>query len=189
MTLKNQILIEYENEIKKLLAVYTGGESFFNHLDEAIRQNLPLIHLLFEKLRAEYPESHFVLTGAFGQTVLHKTAYLSENDLVVSGNLRKGKNLDLRAYKWKIAGKSYVFVDDSYYSGTTYNCIKNAIGSVGGKIDAIAVCYDGSLKKREDLMSFYRYYDHFAASLEDSMEVKCWVKHRKDDCYESRRLH
>ena len=66
-------------------------------------------------------------------------------------------------------GRRFTFVDDSLYSGGTYDYITSAIRLVGGEVDGAAVIYDGSPIRRQEVKSLYRYYcDGFCSSYHSS---------------------
>lgn len=63
---------------------------------------------------------------------------------------------------WKnnsIKNKEFVFIDDSYYSGTTELTIKEFLENFNSTIKKKFVIYDGNDKPSIDRESLYRYYD------------------------------
>ena len=67
--------------------------------------------------------------------------------------------MDLSYLRPIIRGNDFIFVDDSYYSGTTRDIINAELNKYGGKITRTFVVYDGSKEKDDSVFSLYRYYD------------------------------
>jgi len=71
--------------------------------------------------------------------------------------LRKGESIiDLSPFN--VYNKNFIFIDDSFYSGKTRNCIDAELQKYDSKIIRTIVCYDGSKEKDDTVSSLYRYY-------------------------------
>ena len=150
--------------IDKCLQKYEGGESFFDALDYEIRNNEALIELLINLIKDEKYD-YIVVSGHFGsvfKTYCKNTNKLDYTSIIkVNGGLRIGKELEDFYNHYDIKNKNIVFLDDTYYSGTTKNKIVNSLLDNNANYIGTYVIYDGSKLKSDDVTSMYRYYDHF----------------------------
>ncbi|MCP4395679.1 MAG: hypothetical protein GY804_15635 [Alphaproteobacteria bacterium] len=144
--------------VTEMIEKHKGGEVFFDNLDSKMRDR-GIIDSLMELSVYEPYDTSFILSGKFGIHI--KNTYPSlEMHLLVNGGLRKEKIISLEPFKHRIKGRSFVFLDDSFYLGRTRDAIQTEIEKWGGKIKRTYVCYDGSKEKDETVKSLYRYYDN-----------------------------
>lgn len=143
-----------------MLEQHKGGEEFFNHLDIAIQQ-YPIVYQLLIKLNTFRNKEHMyspriIASGKFGRFFRN---YFKLPDIVVNGDLRKGKTIDDLSYmKEMIKDQDFIFIDDSFYSGKTRMAINNELSKYNGKIIQTFVVYDGSIEKDDTVQSLYRYH-------------------------------
>lgn len=143
--------------VEEMIKQHKGGEEFFDHLDESLKQK-DYILALYTKAKNELRRGFIcVVSGKFG---LYFSQLMTDSICItVNGGLRKGeKIISLEPFKNDIKDKDFVFFDDSFYKGRTRNAVKNEIEKWGGKLIATYVCYDGSHIKDETVHSFYRYH-------------------------------
>lgn len=146
--------------VKDMLEQHIGGEVFFDHLDEAIRNNKCIIDALIDKI-PNIKKQNIIVSGKFGlffRDYLHLLDIKPKELIWVEGGLRKGnkpKNLDF----YDIIDQKVIFIDDSFYSGRTRNVINNELLKCYSCISETYVVYDGSLVKEEDVYSLFRYHE------------------------------
>lgn len=150
---------ELDRIVKKMLETHTGGEVFFDHLDEAIRNNIPVVEELLKSI-PDIEDKNIILSGNFGQFFRKYLSLIEVQPrtiIWVPGGLRKDRRIDLTtlgsAY-WK----EFIFIDDSFYSGKTKNVIDRELNKCSSYITDTYVVYDGSHKKQENVHSLYRYH-------------------------------
>lgn len=150
--------------VKDMLEQHTGGEEFFNHLDAEV-QRPPIVEQLYKSIESIHNHYLMIVSGKFGTFFSnyladkHKLAHLCT--IVVEGGLRRNNTvLDLTYMRDFIAGKRFIFLDDSFYLGRTRDTIKAEIERLGGYLCDTYVIYDGSKKKDKTVHSLYRYYDN-----------------------------
>lgn len=154
-----------ENElnaiVKECLLQHEGGEKFFDELDYRIRESITLLRGIMSKvIFSEESFDYIIVSGKFGYVFKEfaEREYPLFNVISINGSLRKGTvNEEFKGKDYE--GKRFVFIDDSFYSGTTMNKVKEYIESCHGIFVSTFVFYDGSKEKREDVHSIYRYYD------------------------------
>ena len=143
----------------------TGGESYFNKLDQYIKNDIELVTSYIDFIVNQTKCKNIIMSGELAEKVIgykqkHKMAFANGVSLYkVQGGLRYGAEISYpEEFSFIFANKEFVFLDDSYYSGNTYKAVKNFINKVGGKVIAAYVFYDGS---RDGIInSLYRYYDN-----------------------------
>lgn len=143
----------------------TGGESYFNKLDQYIKNDIELVTSYIDFIVNQTKCKNIIMSGELAEKVIgykqkHKMAFANGVSLYkVQGGLRHGVEISYpEEFSFIFANKEFVFLDDSYYSGNTYKAVKNFINKVGGKVIAAYVFYDGS---RDGIInSLYRYYDN-----------------------------
>lgn len=154
--------------VNDLLMEHEGGEIFFDHLDEIIRTNKNLMDQLYENIIKHIDLRYIngiVVTGRFGKAfelyAQDRMMHYSHNFIKVEGGLRKNIIRPLDGTEYDIKDGVFIFVDDSYYSGTTFWKTKNEIERLGGKIKKLFVVYDGCRDEDYNRHSLYRYYDNY----------------------------
>lgn len=148
--------------VTKLIEDHTGGEKFFDCLDFHVAKDFEIMESFFKKVNNSSPlEAKFIGSGKFGQTISNiAPTWLKESLITVNGSLRKGHKItDLSYAKDQIKGYNFIFLDDSFYSGSTRDVVKKEIERLGGNLISTIVIYDGSLIKEENVSSMYRYYN------------------------------
>lgn len=151
--------------VEECLLQHEGGEAFFDALDERIRNSDILIRAIMSKaiFNIEVPFDIIVVSGKFGHVFYSrcKEDYPEYQVVPVHGGLRKERNLYLTDLaKGDLEGKRVIFIDDSFYSGTTRNKIKNELERLSNThLVATYVIYDGSKIKEDSVYSLYRYYE------------------------------
>lgn len=147
--------------VKKLLLKHKGGEEFFDNLDKEIQKHISIVEQLLYMV-CNSKSRGVIMSGSFGRFLrnyIETERYWLGVTLIVNGSLRKGEPIDdLEYLKHKINGKSFDFIDDSYYSGKTFNVVKSEIERLGGKMNNVYVVYDGSKNKDDRVHSLYRYH-------------------------------
>lgn len=143
--------------VNQCLRDYVGGTKFFDELDKAVKYNEEIIDELMYFTYDEYDAPEYIASGEFG-LCLNNYGYGIE--VLVPGGLRKTKTIpDLSQFV--IADHEYLFLDDSHFSGTTMQVVKEEVERCGGIWLGSCVIYDGSHEKDDNIKSLYRYYDHY----------------------------
>ena len=151
--------------VEKVLLTHERGEEFFSEMDRILAFELNVE--LFSELRKMVPKGYgIVLSGKFGKQFAqaineHKLEFCPY--LLVEGGIRSGASVKLIGAYGNLQ-KNYVFIDDSIFSGTTYNVIKHWIETYyGSTVVKCVVAYDGWPEKRNDVESIFRWYDEVNA--------------------------
>lgn len=146
------------NIVDELIDKFVGGETYFDNLDEVLRQkeNFDIVQKLFSPLK----DSNVIVSGKFGHYILElfeKGLIPLNSIIVVNGSLREGniKEVSLRNFQ---DNSKYVFVDDSFYKGRTMEKVEEFLNSINCKLLETIVVYDGSIEKKENVYSMYRYH-------------------------------
>ena len=154
--------------VREMIETHTGGEKFFDELDDTIRKSENLIRDMMNKV-GNYCYAngvqHIIVSGSFGKVFstyysAHRKSHWNIDVIVVSGGLRSGNSVEDFGELISNSGGSYIFVDDSFYLGRTRDKIKDKIESYGGNMIKTFVFYDGSNFVDESVDSMYRYYDN-----------------------------
>lgn len=148
--------------VKELLAKHGGGREFFDALDDSIKSitNKDMILALVKGNHSEWVAT----SGEFGDTLyeLWKAGSFKCKGLVVfNGKMLTHKTGVSGFYpkEFDINGKDFIYVDDSYFSGSTAKKINDFLLEHNSKIKSVSVIYDGSKEKRKMVKSFFRYYN------------------------------
>lgn len=162
---------ELDKEVKRLLKAHVGGEAYFGELDEVLRTPKYFNHV-FGMARIFLHAKHtntLIMSGKFGCTFrnyLRSGAWISGCEfidgrlLLVNGGLRKGERIvSLRAPLQP--GTDCMFIDDSFFSGTTRYRVATEVEMCGCRLVRTYVLYDGAEMVHPRLSSLYRYYDHY----------------------------
>lgn len=150
--------------VASMIVKHNGGSAFFNAVDDIIKQDESIILELINKARELHSDMNVIVSGEFGLYFTNSIKSI-DNVIAVNGSLRKddAKVIDLDPFADQIRGKEFVFIDDSFYSGTTRNKINEALNEYDASIVHTVVAYDGSETKEDSVHSLFRYYDHYYA--------------------------
>jgi pyrimidine operon attenuation protein/uracil phosphoribosyltransferase len=164
------------NIINNITKNYPSGDIFFTKLDGEIKnpKNLNLTTELFTRIKNEFGDNfNIVVSGGYGRFVMNLIEKgvldIKGTILQLSGGITSHKT-DMDKIKkesdpkiiWKnnsIKNKEFIFIDDSYYSGTTEVTIKEFLENFNSTITKTFVLYDGNDKRSPNRESLYRYYD------------------------------
>ena len=147
--------------VKELLDQHKGGEQFFDALDYSIRGDHAIMES-FKDLIEWNCSRHTVLvvSGNFGRFFVNNFfSFIKElciDIIVTDGGLRKGNPTNTFLLNEPSSCNDYIFVDDSYYSGSTAKAIEEELGL---RFYKIIVVYDGSQEFEDRVYSLFRYYD------------------------------
>lgn len=152
-----------QNIVDELLKKYVGGEVYFDNLDAELRkpENIDIIHKLFENVTG-----NIVVTGNFGAYIadLFNAGMLNKAGINLyhfNGGLRTGDISNLQVYFWapSLTDITATFIDDSFYSGTTFTKINQRLEeNYDILINQIRVVYNGSKKPLDNIKALYTYY-------------------------------
>jgi hypothetical protein len=152
---------DLESLVAKLIDKYKGGRKFFDALDDQIKgvTNKKMILELLKPFQNEYVLS----SGGFGRTLYklyQDNQFKCKGFASFNGKMAtQGKGVTgFIPDDFKINGKKFIYVDDSYFSGGTVNKINEYLKQYDSEIKQVAVVYDGNKKKTPFVKSFYRYY-------------------------------
>lgn len=147
--------------VQELLLKYGGGRAFFDVLDDEIKSiyNEDMILALFRGCSNEW----IATSGGFGDKVYQlwkDNKFKCKGIVVFNGKIATEKK-DVRTWypsDFDISGKSFIYVDDSYFSGGTARKINSFLNEKKSKIKSIFVIYDGSKERSTFVKSFFRYH-------------------------------
>lgn len=150
----------FRSDVKDILNQEGGGKPFFNKLDKKIKEDSDTIREITRGLEDKY----LVGSGGFGDNLFNlweNGSIICKGVLVFNGKIvtkKRGINY-YYPEDFDINNKSFVFVDDSYFSGKTMREIeKYLLEEHQSTISEIRVGYDGSKEKNPKVKSLYRYY-------------------------------
>lgn len=157
--------IEIKNRLDKivddLLIKYEGGRPFFDALDREIKNiiNNDMILALVKGNINEY----IATSGEFGDILykMWKEGKFKCKDMVVFGGKMRTNRTDVNDWypsDFNFNDKNFIYIDDSLFSGSTYQKINNFLKPYNSTIKSISVIYDGSKEKNKMIKSFFRYY-------------------------------
>lgn len=171
------------NIVERLLDTKKGGEHFFDALDDAIKnpENEDITLALFNKIYQKYDkyrdDFNIVVSGSFGRRIIQmmkeSKLYCGGTFVLFSGSITshqnkmglitKNKDVKVEFQNDSIGeGKEFIFIDDSYYSGTTYKLIKKFIEERKSTIKECYVIYDGNDTPEKTRHSLYSYYQNYS---------------------------
>jgi hypothetical protein len=160
--------------VKEISIKNPGGNIFFDKIDSKIKSNTFIIKNLFDRIISDFGINYnLVVSGEFGNIILQ---LIKKNEIVCNGSIllvsggltshfndmdkiKKIKDVHIQKKIGKIENMEFIFVDDSYYSGTTEFSINKFLNNIGSKIIKTYVVYDGNDKKTKFRKSIYNYYD------------------------------
>ena len=144
--------------VNELLEQYIGGQIFFTELDKAVKFNKSILLELENAVEEKFPNVCTIASGEIGLGMHNLGVHI---DFLVAGGLRfDPSKCNLEPFKEFIEDNSFIFIDDSYFSGKTATVVKEEIERLGGTWLGSFVAYDGSKSKDENVYSLYRYYDY-----------------------------
>lgn len=151
-----------DKAVQELLLKYEGGRPFFHALDAFIKDilNEDMILSLVRGNSNEY----LCTSGEFGNKIYQlwkENKFKCRGVLVFNGKMRTSQ-IGIKSYfpaDFDIKDKTFVYVDDSYFTGSTANKINRFLIENGSKIKSVYVIYDGSKQIRPGVKSFFRYYN------------------------------
>lgn len=154
--------------VELCLKEHTGGEIFFDAIDEKLRNDDTLLKMITDKVLNNEVFDFIIVSGNFGNVfkkfIDTNLKELTKKVIVVNGGLRQGEKIVSFWEEYDISMKKIVFIDDSFYLGRTRDKIEEMITKHQGTLINTYVFYDGSKEKEENVHSFYRYYDNFPLS-------------------------
>jgi hypothetical protein len=150
------------NIVKDLRIKHRGGIDFFDALDDRIKDitNQDMILALVRGCSNEWVAT----SGEFGD-ILYKLweegKFKCKGVVVFNGKLlTHQKNVSgFYPQDFDLNNKQFIYVDDSYFSGSTAKKIDNFLNKTQSSIKSVSVIYDGSKEKSKFVNSFFRYYD------------------------------
>jgi len=157
ITYAEKLMLEKVNTI---LSQSPGGEEFFNILDNSILNDMSdLISLIIDMVPSYYT---LILTGKFGKHVSQRlgTEYPYRNHILCNGGIRKGTYPEILSHS-EVCNKNAIMIDDSFYSGKTYETIKAFLSDKGISLNRCVVMYDGSKDHHQHVNSLFRYWNFF----------------------------
>lgn len=148
--------------VKDLLSKHGGGRPFFNALDDSIKDitNQDMILSLVKGNSNEWVAT----SGEFGDKLYNlwmEKKFRCKGIVVFNGKMLTNKIGVTSFYpqKFDIENKEFVYIDDSYFSGSTSRKIDDFLKENNSKVKGISVIYDGSKSKLKNVKSFFRYYE------------------------------
>lgn len=183
--------------VDNILKNKKGGNTFFDDLDSEMKKsnNLDLIESLFNRIYEKYSQNfNLVVSGGFGDFII----YLIRKDIIkckgsilqLTGSLTShfnklntlntNKSAVIVYQKGEISNKEFIFVDDSYYSGTTGKVIDVFLSDYNSSIINTFIMYDGNDKKSDSRNSLFNYYDHFNGNKRNVWELLTHL-YKQDD--------
>lgn len=172
----NNIEKRIHNIVNNIIKKSPSGDKFFTMLDDEIKnpKNINLTTELFTRIKNEFGENfNIVVSGGYGRFITNLIEKglldIKGTILQLSGGITSHKT-DMDKIKkvsdpkiiWKnnsIKNKKFIFIDDSYYSGTTEVTIKEFLKKFNSTITKTFAIYDGNDKQSTNRESLYRYYD------------------------------
>lgn len=151
---------DYLNLISNTIKSEVGGKSFFNKIDNSIKEDPDIVREICKGLKNEW----VVSSGSFGDRVydLFSKNELECKGVVVFNGKILTRNKGVNSYypeNFDLDNKKFVFVDDSVFSGKTINVIeKYLIEEHNSEVSRVVVGYDGSKNIDRKIKSLYRYY-------------------------------
>lgn len=200
------IIKRIDTIVKDISKTTPGGNLFFDKLDSEIKKpkNIDIIVKLFEKIYRDFGlHYNLVVSGGFGDLImflLRRGDIKCEGSILqVSGGLtshftdmdkiKKVKEVIIQKKIGDINNKDFIFVDDSFYSGTTGFSIDQFLKRLGSKILKTYVVYDGNDTKSANRIALYNYYDWNVGSQRTIDELMNELDRYKDiprDSFEER---
>lgn len=135
--------------VEEMVEKHGGGRRFFDSLDYKLRSNA-IVSALTVMSYAMFGQKKIVVSGQFGEEYAKKFY-----PTLVLPSLSHGSGT---LYLVDAEGE-YVFLDDSFYSGKTYEAAQMIVRLGGGRIVGAVVAYDGAPYPQRGVYSLYRWRD------------------------------
>ena len=171
--------------VQKCIEKHGGGEAYFDELDGMVKENEELLASYIDYVASFNPNSFIIMSGEIGQKCLEMQRSskipMGLRIYVVDGGLRKSsyiKGMVSNRKEMIKAGKNFVFVDDSFYSGKTFNAVREFMEKLGYSISVIYVFYDGC-KHDFGVKSLYRYYAQGEVRSMGILEAEYYANHKQ----------
>jgi len=147
--------------VKELEDKHHGGRPFFDALDDRIKDvtNQDMILALVKGCSDKWIST----SGEFGDKLykLWKDGKFECKGVVVFNGKMLTNRTGVKSWyppDFKLEDKEFLYVDDSYFSGSTARKVNNFLRDYDSKVKSVSVIYDGSKKKVKGVRSFFRYY-------------------------------
>ncbi len=150
---------DYLDLVDNVIKSDVGGRKFFNKIDKLIKEDPDTIKEICKGLSSEW----IVSSGSFGDRLydIFSRGEIKCRGIIVFNGKILTKNKGVNSYypeSFDLDNKTFVFVDDSIFSGKTLNEIERyLIQEHNSKISKIRVGYDGSKLDRR-IESLYKYW-------------------------------
>ena len=150
------------NIVEECLRDHVGGEKFFDSLDSKVTDQEILESLLsLISSNTNLGEVGIITSGKFSEALRNHLNRHNHNVgafVSTNGGLRKGNKCIIRSINIYSKVSRWIFVDDSYYSGTTKKVVCETLLKIGIEANNTFVVYDGSKSNSESIFSLYKYY-------------------------------
>lgn len=167
----NDMKAKVKGIVDELSLKYRKGTAFFDTLDDIIKNDINIILALLSGCQDKWVAT----SGDFGDILYNlylEHKFVCKGLIVFNGKMLTN-NLGVESWKpnnFDLKDKEFVYIDDSYFSGGTVKKIDDFLHSHNSSIVQVNVVYDGSEEKKENVNSFYRYWDY--RDLEDYRRKK-----------------
>ena len=148
--------------VKRLESEYDGGRPFFNALDDNIKSitNVDMTLALVKGTKKKW----IATSGGFGDKLykLWKDGKFECKGVVVFNGKMLTNRTGVESWyppDFELDNKEFIYVDDSYFSGSTANKVNNFLKQHNSSVKNVFVIYDGSKEKKRGVRSFFRYYN------------------------------
>lgn len=162
MNIKPELHDKMKTIVEVVSKKYPGGESYFNELDDLVKNDESFIIEIINSIVKE-KNCNIVSTGEFGFKIaelLERNEFKEDFKLLVfNGGIRKGDAAEVSYSNGESNNYTgWYFIDDSYYSGKTLNAIRRKLESKFNiAISGAFAFYDGSTNHMvESLYSYWR---------------------------------
>jgi len=148
--------------VKDLLGKHVGGRPFFDALDDAIKDvvNEDIIIEIMGGMENQW----IATSGGFGDRLydMWESGKIKCRGMVVFNGKMCTNKIGVTCWypeDFDLNNKSFVFVDDSLFSGGTVKKIDDfLISNHNSSIENVSVVYDGSPNRNPLVKSLFRYY-------------------------------
>lgn len=150
--------------VKECLKKYAGGECFFHELDDNIKFNKRILKKILGLVDSD---SVLILIGEFGRQMISliRQPKYAHQYILLDGSPRKGQQVYVEESNFRKSNydRPIIFIDDSYFSGNTFQYCKGFIkGKYNLNIDRVVVAYNGSHYKKDYVTGLYDYIESHA---------------------------